>query len=168
MEALLPRCWRIGNSPPFAPTLFLYLIPARISVYLNNNQLRNGPPLLSQRGRKSSHFFVLSKKRQSESELPTTAPRFLLILLQQNISNKSQDLYINYRVIYRVYRKINISTVDICYRIRYMRCTRYIFVAQNSIYSALRNENNTFHHLRWSPSLWAEARKEDRLRNTST
>ena len=39
---------------------------------------------------------------------------------------------------------------------------------KNSIYSALRNENITFHHLRWSPSLRAEARKEDRLRITAT
>ena len=65
--------------------------------------------------------------------VPPTATQFILILLQQNISNKSFDLYIELRS--------NISSLSWDEHIdcRYMLCTRYIFCEQN---------NGTFHHLR--------------------
>ena len=43
------------------------------------------------------YVILLSNRRLTESELPTTALQFLLILLQLNISNKSLDLYTELR-----------------------------------------------------------------------
>ena len=58
----------------------------------------------------------------------------------------NRKIYIsNYIVIYRVYRKINISTVDICYAFDMCVALDIFLLHKNSIYSALRNENGTFH-----------------------
>ena len=59
------------------------------------------------------------------------------------------------------YQSIYANAFDMCVALD------IFLLHKNSIYSALRNENCTFHHLRWSPSLRAEARKEDRLRTTA-
>ena len=54
-------------------------------------------------------------------------------MLQQNISNKSQDFYINYEVIYRVCCKTNISTVDICYAFDMCAALDIFLLHKNSI-----------------------------------
>ena len=55
------------------------------------------PSLKPERQKKQSLFCFIQIKYKPQPELLTTDARFLLILLQQNISNKSQDLYIELR-----------------------------------------------------------------------